>query len=275
MIDIMPTLYVVATPIGNLEDMTFRAVRILKNVSLIASEDTRTSSHLLARFEIKTPLTSYFEHNKKSKLEYLLSKLEEGDVALVSEAGMPGISDPGYELVVAAAQRGIAVVPIPGASAFISALAVSGLPTDACHYLGFLPRKSSDRKKTLESVASERVTLAAYEAPHRLNEALHDILSVLGNRRIAVCRELTKLHEEVFRGTVEEAIGHFPEARGELTLIIEGQTQQAAKAGPEEVLARLKEMKGSGASAKEATGTLSAETGLPRRALYSEWLKLK
>jgi 16S rRNA (cytidine1402-2'-O)-methyltransferase len=270
----MHTLYVVATPIGNLEDMTFRAVRILKEAALIASEDTRTTRHLLDHYGITTHLTSYFEHNKRTKLDYLLSKLEEGDVALVSEAGMPGISDPGYELVVAAAQRGIPVVPVPGASAFISALAVSGLPTDACHYLGFLPRKSSERRRMLESVASERVTLAAYEAPHRLNEALHDIMDMLGDRRIAVCRELTKLHEEVFRGTVEEAIGHFPEARGELTLIIEGKTQ-ADSVEPEDIAARLLELKKAGRSAKEATERLSAETGLSRRKLYSEWLKLK
>jgi 16S rRNA (cytidine1402-2'-O)-methyltransferase len=271
----MHTLYVVATPIGNLEDITFRAVRILGEVSLIASEDTRTTRHLLTHFEIKTPLTSYFEHNKQGKLEYLLSRLGEGDIALVSEAGMPAISDPGYELVVAAQAKGIPVVPVPGASAFISALAVSGLPTDACHYMGFLPRRASERKKLLESVAAERVTLAAYEAPHRLKEALHDILSVLGNRRIAVCRELTKLHEEVFRGTVEEAIGHFTEVRGELTLIIEGAAEKIVEASPDYISARLEEMRRSGASAKEATEMLSAETGISRRLLYSEWLKLK
>ena len=156
-------------------------------------------------------------------------------------------------------------MPVPGASAFISALAVSGLPTDACHYLGFLPRKAGERKRLLESVASERVTLAAYEAPHRLNEALHDILSVLGNRRMAVCRELTKLHEEVFRGTVQEAIDHFVEPRGELTLIIEGRTGQAPMTMMGEVLAQLREMKASGASAKEATELLSRETGISRR----------
>ena len=271
----MPTLYIVATPIGNLEDMTFRAVRILKEVALIASEDTRTTRCLLSRYEIKTPLTSYFEHNKKAKLDYLLSKLDEGDLALVSEAGMPGISDPGYELVVAAQQRGILVVPIPGASAFISALAVSGLPTDACHYLGFLPRKAGDRKKQLESVAAERVTLAAYEAPHRLIEALHDILSVLGNRRLAVCRELTKMHEEVFRGTVEEALDHFTEPRGEITLVIEGCMSGAAQPETGEVSARLKKMKQSGATAREAVAQVASETGISRRELYRLWLELK
>ena len=271
----MPTLYIVATPIGNLEDMTFRAVRVLKEVSLIASEDTRTTCHLLSRYEITTPLTSYFEHNKKSKLDYLLSKLDEGDVALVSEAGMPGISDPGYELVVAAHAKGISVVPVPGASAFISALAVSGLPTDACHYLGFLPRKSGERKRLLESVAQERVTLAAYEAPHRLLEALHDILSVLGDRRVAVCRELTKVYEEVFRGTVQEALAHFSQPRGEITLIIEGCPALDLKPEDGEVIARLKKIHESGASAREAVAQLASETGISRRELYREWLKLK
>jgi 16S rRNA (cytidine1402-2'-O)-methyltransferase len=271
----MPTLYVVATPIGNLEDMTFRAVRVLKEVALIASEDTRTTRRLLNHFEIKTPLTSYFEHNKKSKLDYLLSKLVEGDLALVSEAGMPGISDPGYELVVAAHDKGIQVMPVPGASAFISALAVSGLPTDACRYLGFLPRKAGDRKRLLESVAGETVTLAAYEAPHRLLEALHDILSVLGNRRLAVCRELTKLHEEVFLGTVEEALAHFAEPRGEITLIIQGCVEAIPQPESGEVLARLDKIKQSGASAREAVAQVASETGISRRELYREWLKLR
>ena len=271
----MPILYIVATPIGNHEDMTFRSVRILKEVGLIASEDTRTTSHLLSRYEIKTSLTSYFEHNKKAKLEFLLSRLKDVDVALVSEAGMPGISDPGYELVVAAHERGIRVVPVPGASAFISALAVSGLPTDACHYLGFLPRKAGERKKILESVSGETSTLAAYEAPHRLIESLHDILSVLGNRRIAVCRELTKLHEEIFRGTVEEAIVHFTEPRGEITFIIEGRPAGASEPETGEVLARLGKMKLSGASAKESVAQVASETGISRRELYREWLRLK
>ncbi len=271
----MPILYVVATPIGNLEDMTFRSVRILKEVGLIASEDTRTTGHLLSRYEIKTPLTSYFEHNKKAKLEYLLSRLSEVDLALVSEAGMPGISDPGYELVIAAHARGIKVVPIPGASAFISALAVSGLPTDACHYMGFLPRKTGDRKRLLGSVSTESVTLAAYEAPHRLIEALHDILSVLGNRRIAVCRELTKIYEEVFRGTVEEALVHFSAPRGEITLIIEGLLNGPPEPETGEVLARLQKMKLTGVSTKEAVALVASETGISRRELYREWLKLK
>lgn len=271
----MPTLYVVATPIGNLEDMTFRAVRVLKEVSLIASEDTRTTRHLLSHFDIKTPLTSYFEHNKKSKLDYLLSRLEEGDVALVSEAGMPAISDPGYELVVAAQERGIPVVAIPGPSAAITALAVSGLPTDQFHYLGYLPRKGGDRRKLLASAAQEKVSLVAYEAPHRLKEALGDIMSVLGNRRMAVCRELTKLHEEVFRGTVEEAARHFAEPRGEFTLVIEGNLSEATPVDRADSVRQMKKMQTAGVPAREAVATLAAQTGLSRKELYRLWLDTK
>jgi 16S rRNA (cytidine1402-2'-O)-methyltransferase len=271
----MPTLYVVATPIGNLEDITLRALRVLKEVPLIASEDTRTTARLLKHYAIKTPVTSYFEHNKQSKLDYMLDKLQTGDVALVSEAGMPAISDPGYELVVTAQQRGFNVVPLPGASAFISALAVSGLPTDACHYLGFLPRKAGDRRRLLGSVAQERVTLAAYETPHRLIAALRDILVVLGNRRVAVCRELTKLYEEVFRGTVEEAIAHFVQPRGEMTIIIEGCTEKTLIVGTDEVVSRMRKLKQSGALTKEALSQMTQETGIPRRELYRQWLKLK
>ncbi|MCL2140189.1 MAG: 16S rRNA (cytidine(1402)-2'-O)-methyltransferase [Dehalococcoidia bacterium] len=271
----MATLYIVATPIGNLEDITLRALRILREVSLIASEDTRTTFRLLKRHKITTPLTSYFEHNKQSKLEYLLGKLAGGDIALVSEAGMPAISDPGYELVVAAKREGFNVVPIPGPSAFISALAVSGLPTDACHYLGFLPRKTSDRRRLLETVAHEMVTLAAYEAPHRLIVALRDIMDILGNRRVAVCRELTKLHEEVFCGTVGEAIAHFGLPRGEFTLIIDGFTSPASSNSVTEVTAQLLELKKNGVTAKEALELIAKGNGISRRDLYREWLKLK
>jgi len=270
----MSILYVVATPIGNLEDITLRALRVLKEVALIASEDTRTTARLLRRYDIQTPLTSYYEHNKQSKLDFLIDKLESVDVALVSEAGMPAISDPGYELVVAATQRGFNVVPLPGASAFISALAVSGLPTDACHYLGFLPRKASERHRLLQSVVQEKVTLAAYEAPHRLSAALHDILSILGNRRVAICRELTKIHEEVFRGTVEEAIAYFVQPRGELTIIIAGCMERALIVD-DGVVFRLRQLKRSGLPGKEVLAQLIRETGIPRRELYREWLKLK
>jgi 16S rRNA (cytidine1402-2'-O)-methyltransferase len=218
----MPNLYVVATPIGNLEDITLRALRVLREVKLIAAEDTRKTRRLLERFDIKTPMTSYFEHNKLTKLDYILDALKNNDVALVSEAGMPGISDPGYELIVAAAERGIPVVPVPGPSAVIAALAVSGLPTDRFTFIGFLPGRSAARRRLLASVAGESGTVIALAAPHRLAATLQDILEVFGDRRLAVGRELTKLHEEIYRGTVSGAIAHFVRPRGEFTLVIDG-----------------------------------------------------
>jgi len=221
----MPVLYVIATPIGNLEDISLRALRLLQEVKLIAAEDTRTTRHLLNAHNIKTPLTSYHEHSKRAKLDYLLNFLEKEDLALVSEAGMPGLSDPGYELIVAAIEHGISVVPIPGASAVITALVVSGLPTDQFIYLGFLPRRKGQRQRLLSSIVDEPRTIVAFETPHRLREALSDIEEILGNRRLSVCRELTKVHEEIFRGRVSQAREHFVEPRGEFTLVIEGKTR--------------------------------------------------
>jgi 16S rRNA (cytidine1402-2'-O)-methyltransferase len=221
----MPVLYVIATPIGNLEDISLRALRLLQEVKLIAAEDTRTTRHLLNAHNIKTPLTSYHEHSKRAKLDYLLNYLEKEDLALVSEAGMPGLSDPGYKLIVAAIERGISVVPIPGASAVITALVVSGLPTDQFIYLGFLPRRKGQRQRLLSSIVDEPRTIMAFETPHRLREALSDIEEILGNRRLSVCRELTKVHEEIFRGRVSQAREHFAEPRGEFTLVIEGKTR--------------------------------------------------
>jgi len=221
----MPVLYVIATPIGNLEDISLRALRLLQEVKLIAAEDTRTTRHLLNAHNIKTPLTSYHEHSKRAKLDYLLNYLEKEDIALVSEAGMPGLSDPGYELIIAAIERGISVVPIPGASAVITALVVSGLPTDQFLYLGFLPRRKGQRQRLLNSILDEPRTTVAFETPHRLREALSDIEGILGNRRLSVCRELTKVHEEIFRGRVSQAREYFAEPRGEFSLVIEGKTR--------------------------------------------------
>jgi 16S rRNA (cytidine1402-2'-O)-methyltransferase len=221
----MPVLYVIATPIGNLEDISLRALRLLREVKLIAAEDTRTTRRLLNAYNIKTPLTSYHEHSKRAKLDYLLDYLENEDLALVSEAGMPGLSDPGYELIVAAIERGIPVVPIPGASAVITALVVSGLPTDQFLYVGFLPRRKGQRQRLLNSIVDEPRTIVAFETPHRLKETLNDIREILGDRRLSVCRELTKIHEEIFRGRVSQAREHFVEARGEFSLVIEGKTR--------------------------------------------------
>ena len=271
----MPTLYVVATPIGNLEDISLRALRILREVKLIAAEDTRRTKRLLATYDIKTPMTSYHEHNKWTKLDYILHCLEDGDMALVADAGMPGVSDPGYELVVAATERGIPVVPIPGPSAVITALAVSGLTTERFIYIGFLPHKTNNRRRVLESVANEYGTIVTLESPHRLVAALNDILFVLGDRGVAVCRELTKVHEEVFRGTVSQAIEHFTEPRGEFTLVIEGKKERDKPQLTEAIEVQLQQMHQAGMTAKEAIARVAGETGLARRELYRVWLRLR
>ena len=218
----MGTLYVVATPIGNLEDVTLRALRVLREASLIAAEDTRTTRKLLSRYDVHTPVTSFHDANAARKLPALLAALRDGAVALVSDAGMPLVSDPGYQLVSAATAAGVPVVAVPGPSAVTTALVVSGLPADRFLFLGFLPRRVAERRAALQALAREQHTLVAFEAPHRLRQTLHDLLAALGDRRIAACRELTELHEEVFRGSVQEALAHFTEPRGEFTLVVEG-----------------------------------------------------
>jgi 16S rRNA (cytidine1402-2'-O)-methyltransferase len=270
----MSVLYVVATPIGNLEDITLRALRVLREVHLIAAEDTRKTRRLLTAYHIKTPLTSYYEHNKLTKLDFILGTLQDHDVALVSEAGMPGISDPGYELVVAASEHDIRVVPVPGPSALTAALAASALPTDRFTFIGFLPSKAGARRKALEGIVTETGTIIALEAPHRLQAALSDIRQVLGDRRISICRELTKVYEETFRGTVSGAIRHFTAPRGEFTLVIAG---AAVARGPEltgDIARRLQRMYLSGIAAREAVAAVAGETGLKKKALYQAWLGL-
>ena len=264
----------VATPIGNLEDVTLRALRVLKEVGLVAAEDTRTARILFKKYGISTPLLSYHNYNAKARLPHLLEVLNEKDVAVISEAGMPGISDPGYELVAGCVEQGIRIVPVPGPSAILTALAPSGLPTHSFLYLGFLPRKGGERKRLLESVARLPYTLVFMEAPHRLLKGLEDMLAVLGDRRLAAGRELTKLHEEVFRGTVRQAMEHFAQPRGEFTLVVEGATQEKAELGPE-VEAELQRLRQEGLRAKEAVARLAAKTGLPRRELYRAWLETK
>ena len=269
----MPTLYVVATPIGNLEDISLRALRILGEVKLIAAEDTRKTKKLLNANNIRTPMTSYYEHNKLTKLDYILDFLQKEDVALVSDAGTPGMSDPGYELIREASRRGIRVVPIPGASAVTAAVTASGLPTDRFLYLGFLPRKAGSRKSLLKSVSGEPGSIVVLEAPHRLAATLKAMLDILGNRKIAVCRELTKIYEEIFRGTISQAIEYFAESRGEFTLVIEGNTVPEEPPAAEEIEKRLREMRLSGLTAREATARMALETGLSKKELYRTWLK--
>jgi 16S rRNA (cytidine1402-2'-O)-methyltransferase len=267
----MGTLYLVATPIGNLEDLSPRARRVLAEAVLIAAEDTRRTGRLLAHCGLRTPLTSYWEHNKLSKLDQVLAALEGGDVALVSDAGTPNLSDPGYELVRAVLAAGHAVSPVPGPSALLAALAASGLPTDAFVYLGFLPRKPGERRRLLESVAAEPRTLVAFEAPHRLLAALADLEAALGDRPVAVARELTKLHEEIYRGPASAARRHFAakEVLGEITLVIGGVAQQPARAWPaEQVRAETRRLLADGLRLRDAARLVAERAGWKARAVY-------
>ena len=271
----MPTLYVVATPIGNLEDITLRAIRILGEVDLIAAEDTRTTRRLLTRYDIHTPLTSYNEHNHARKLPAILAALADGDVALVSDAGTPGISDPGLELVRAAAEEGFSVVSIPGPSAVVTALAVSGMQADRFLFLGFLPRRRADRRRLLASASALPDTLVAFETPHRLRDTLADMLDTLGDRQMIALREATKLHEETFRGTISACLTHFAEPRGEFTLVVEAGKLEAAQPSTAEVEAMLRDMLRAGVPAREARERVAAETGMPRRDVYRLWLSVR
>ncbi len=269
----MGTLYLVATPIGNLEDITLRALRVLKEASLIAAEDTRTTRKLLARYEISTPVVSFHEHSPPARLTELLRALAEGDVAVVSEAGMPGISDPGYRLVQEAIAAGFPVVPIPGPSAVITALAASGLPADRFLFLGFLPARASARRKALTEAAPLPYTLVFFEAPHRLLETLKDALEILGDRRIGIARELTKVHEEIWRGTLDQALEHFRtrEPRGEFTLVIAGVGEESTAAGrwsEEQVRQELARLLAEGIPLKEASRRVAGLAGWPRREVY-------
>jgi 16S rRNA (cytidine1402-2'-O)-methyltransferase len=225
-------LYLVPTPIGNLEDMSFRAVRILKEADLIAAEDTRNTKKLCNYFEIQTPVVSYHEHNKESSGEKLIHKIKDGmKIALVSDAGMPAISDPGYELVEAAISEKVTVVPLPGANAALPALIASGLTCQPFYFYGFLNRSKKEKKTELESLKKQTGTLVFYESPHRLKETLSSMYDILGNRKVAICRELTKKFEEFIRGNLSEVVewAHQDEIRGEFCLIIEGADESKLK----------------------------------------------
>lgn len=266
----MGTLYVVATPIGNLEDITLRALRVLREVRLIAAEDTRTARKLLARYDISTPTTSYFEHNKALKVPLVLRELSLGDVALISEAGMPGLSDPGYELVRAALQEGHRIVPVPGPSAIPTALAVSGLPADRFLFLGFLPRRPSERRALLQSVAEAPWTLVFFEAPHRILESLADLEAMLGDREIAAARELTKVHEEIWRGKTSGLRAHLAagDTRGEFTLVVAGASVTCEPWPRDRVLQALSEPSCRGLPAREAARQVARAAGWKTRDVY-------
>ena len=271
-------LYLIATPIGNLEDITYRAVRLLGEVDRIACEDTRHTRHLLTRYGIATPTISYHEHNETQRIPALLSGLLRGEsVALVSDAGTPGISDPGHRLVRAAIEQGIEVVPVPGPTACIAALIASGLPTDSFFFVGFLPARQQARRARLEEIRLSPATLLLHEAPHRLRETLADALQILGDRVAVVARELTKLHEQFHRGSLSELTEYFAATppRGEMTLVIAGcrdHNQGLAALGHSlaEEVARLQASEG--ISPNEALRRLARQYGLSRRDLYRQYL---
>jgi 16S rRNA (cytidine1402-2'-O)-methyltransferase len=265
------TLYLVATPIGNLEDVTLRALRVLRETDLIACEDTRQTGKLLAHFGIDKPMASYHEHNEAARTQKLIAKLEAGaNIALVSDAGTPLVSDPGYRLVTAAIGARISVVPIPGASAVLSALCGAGLPTDAFRFCGFLPPKSGQRKKTLEEFRAEDCTLVFYEAPHRILDALADVAAVYGERPVAVARELTKLHEEFLRGTADQVHAQLaarPSVKGEIVLLI-GKGAPLASDTPIDEAVRDLEQKG--VPRMDAIKQVARERGLSKREVYKQ-----
>ena len=268
-------LFVVATPLGNLQDLSPRALETLSKCALVACEDTRHTGALLRAHDIRTPTTSFFEHNERHKAGRVLEALERGDdVALVSDAGTPCISDPGYRLVRDARARGIAVLPVPGPSAVITALSVSGLPTDRFLFAGFLPRKTHARRKLLEELKGERATLVFYESPLRLLAALDDLVAVLGEREAFLCREATKLHEEYSKTTLRELrerIGASDRVRGEVVLVVAG----ASEAGPVpdlEIEAEFARLQGEGRSRRDAVKQIAKRLGLPARDVYSRLL---
>ena len=268
----MGTLYIVATPIGNLEDVSLRALRILAEVSLVAAEDTRTAAVFLRHHGLHPQLLSYTDHNKNERIPLILKRLEEADVALVSDAGTPAISDPGVELVAAAREAGHAVVTVPGASSVVAALSVAGLRCTDFRFVGFLPRAGGELRSLLENAATRPETLVAFEAPGRLRKSLAAIDEVMPRRRLAVCRELTKLHEETFVGTAAEALAHFTAPRGEIVLVIEGSRDEAPAADEAEVREEITEMKRLGLSRAQAQALIERRFGIGRRRFYELWV---
>ncbi len=265
----MNTLYLVATPIGNLEDMTFRAVRVLREVALIAAEDTRHSGKLLKHYDIDTPLTSFHDYSNDAKRQHLLDQLASDDIALISDAGTPTISDPGYRLIRAALDAGYTVTPIPGANAAITALTASGLPTDRFLFVGFLPNKQQARRAALTALSAEVATLIFYESPKRLTKFLTDARIILGDRQCCVARELTKLHEELFRGKLSAAQAHFATGvRGEITVVVEGGAGAADVWTEQAIRTEVNKLIASGLSKKQAASQLAKQSGWRAKQIY-------
>ncbi len=264
------TLYIVATPIGNLEDITLRALRVLKEVDLIAAEDTRHTQILLRHFGIRTPLTSYHEHNERTKARRLIERLKQGkNVALVSDAGTPAISDPGFRLIVEAIQAKVSVVPLPGASALTAVLSAGGLPTDRFVFEGFLPVKQKERRERIQTLRAETRTLVFYEAPHRLQETLADMRAILGDREIVLAREVSKVHEEFLRGSIGELIRQIGdgEIRGELTLVIKGSAGEN-EVSEDRLKAEIRKLRGRGMRVKEIAEIMGERYAMAKRELY-------
>jgi len=277
-----PGLYVVATPIGNLEDITLRALRILRQVDLIACEDTRHTQKLLNHFEIKTPTQSYHQHNEAARAKELVERIAAGErIALVSDAGMPGISDPGERVIRAVVERGLNVVAIPGPSALIAALVASGLPTERFRFVGFLPARSGERRSVLEGLADLTETLVFYEAPHRIVEMIHDLDNAFGSdRRVVIARELTKVHEEFLRGSVSELSAELARrdtTKGELTVIVAGKSgkQEAPSSNPNLVERITELMRSNHLDEKDALKQVAREFGLSKSEAYREWQRMK
>ena len=278
-------LHLVATPIGNLEDITFRALETLKNADLIACEDTRHSLKLLNHFDIQKPLTSYFEHNKKEKGEYIVSLLKDGkNVALITDAGTPAISDPGEDLVKLCIENGIAVVPVPGAAALISALIISGQDTGRFCFEGFLSVNKKSRNEHLDSLREETRTMIFHEAPHKLVRTLSDMLQVFGNRSISIVRELTKIHEECMLTTLEDALNYYGEdhyPKGEYVLVVAGKSQEEADREKEEkfsalsVAEHVNSLIATGLTKKDAIKEAAKQRGVSRRDVYNEYEKVE
>jgi 16S rRNA (cytidine1402-2'-O)-methyltransferase len=271
-------LYIVATPIGNLEDITLRALRVLKEVDLIAAEDTRHTRILLNHYGIGTPLTSYHEHNESTKARQLIGRLQKGEqIALVSDAGTPAVADPGYRLVVEAVRSGVRVTPIPGACALVAALSAAGLPTDRFLFEGFLPGKKSERRERLRALGDETRTLIFYEAPHRLTETLTDLIEILGDRAIVLARELTKMHEEFLRGFVTDVaqqLANRDNIRGEITLLVGGSPGKP-EISRERIQDEIRELKNGGMRVKEIAEVLGEKYGQSKKEIYRLALALQ
>lgn len=270
-------LYLVPTPIGNLEDMTFRSIKTLQEVDVIAAEDTRNTLKLLNHFEIQTPQISFHEHNYKERIPQFLKQLEEGkNIAQVSDAGMPSISDPGHELVIAAINKGVAVIPLPGPTAGMTALIASGLAPQPFLFYGFLPRKKNQQKKVLEELKKSMETIIFYESPYRLKETIETLLQIFGNRKGVICRELTKIHEEFLRGTLEELVGELKEnpVKGECILMVEGNSEVLINEMPETLEEHFQLLKEQGLSSKEIIKEVAKIRQLKKQDVYKMYHQL-